>query len=178
MPSGYGVGSFSSRPQKAQHLCVCIPVITRKRYSKLPLSLDSHSIQSHYTSLDAKVFFYVSQRLAGTWTSATAGVDCAQVLHGRPQSAGLAAGCICARGDLPAARRPDSHRGSNHRTRRTHVRDVFSNSVAVVMTILAVAIALLGPGAFSVDARLFGRREILIHTDRSAYKDSSNVSSR
>jgi hypothetical protein len=55
---------------------------------------------------------------------------------------------------------------------------VFSNSVAVVMTILAVAIALLGPGAFSVDARLFGRRELLIHTDRSAYKDSSNVSSR
>jgi len=55
---------------------------------------------------------------------------------------------------------------------------VFSNSVAVVMTILAVAIALLGPGAFSVDARLFGRREILIHTHRSAYKDSSNVSSR
>ena len=28
--------------------------------------------------------------------------------------------------------------------------------------ILAAAIALLGPGAFSVDARLFGRREILI----------------
>jgi hypothetical protein len=28
--------------------------------------------------------------------------------------------------------------------------------------ILATAIALLGPGAFSLDARLFGRREILI----------------
>lgn len=28
--------------------------------------------------------------------------------------------------------------------------------------VLAVVIALLGPGAFSIDARLFGRREILI----------------
>lgn len=37
-----------------------------------------------------------------------------------------------------------------------------SNYTVVVVIILAVAIALLGPGAFSVDARLFGRREILI----------------
>lgn len=33
----------------------------------------------------------------------------------------------------------------------------------VGVIILAAAIALLGPGAFSLDARLFGRREILIH---------------
>ena len=26
--------------------------------------------------------------------------------------------------------------------------------------------ALLGPGAYSIDARLFGRREIMIHPDR------------
>jgi uncharacterized membrane protein YphA (DoxX/SURF4 family) len=32
----------------------------------------------------------------------------------------------------------------------------------VGVTILAAAIALLGPGAFSLDARLFGRREIVI----------------
>ncbi len=33
---------------------------------------------------------------------------------------------------------------------------------------LAVAIALIGPGAFSIDARMFGRREILIpNTQRS-----------
>ena len=32
----------------------------------------------------------------------------------------------------------------------------------VGVIILAAALALLGPGAFSVDARLFGRREILI----------------
>jgi len=30
------------------------------------------------------------------------------------------------------------------------------------ITVLAVVIALLGPGAFSIDARMFGRREILI----------------
>lgn len=37
-----------------------------------------------------------------------------------------------------------------------------SNYTVVVLIILAAAIALLGPGAFSVDARLFGRREIRI----------------
>lgn len=31
-----------------------------------------------------------------------------------------------------------------------------------VVAAVAVALALLGPGAFSVDARLFGRREIVI----------------
>jgi len=30
------------------------------------------------------------------------------------------------------------------------------------LAVLAIVIALLGPGAFSIDARLFGRREILI----------------
>ena len=34
---------------------------------------------------------------------------------------------------------------------------------------LAVTVALLGPGAFSLDARMFGRREILVpNTSRSA----------
>ena len=32
--------------------------------------------------------------------------------------------------------------------------------------VLAVVIALLGPGAFSIDARMFGRREILIPVTR------------
>lgn len=49
------------------------------------------------------------------------------------------------------------------------------NYAVLVVIILAAAIALLGPGAFSVDARLFGRREILIATE--TYKDSSNASS-
>lgn len=39
-----------------------------------------------------------------------------------------------------------------------------SNYTVFVVMILAVAIALLGPGAYSIDARLFGRREILIPT--------------
>ncbi|HEX6285143.1 MAG TPA: hypothetical protein VFZ71_09725, partial [Pyrinomonadaceae bacterium] len=39
----------------------------------------------------------------------------------------------------------------------------------VEIIILAVIIALLGPGAFSIDARMFGRREILVsNTSRSA----------
>lgn len=32
----------------------------------------------------------------------------------------------------------------------------------VALVVLATAIALLGPGAFSIDSQLFGRREILI----------------
>ena len=34
------------------------------------------------------------------------------------------------------------------------------------IVVLAVVIALLGPGAFSIDARVFGRREILIPVAR------------
>jgi len=34
--------------------------------------------------------------------------------------------------------------------------------VAALMLVTALGIALLGPGAFSVDGRLFGRREIVI----------------
>jgi uncharacterized membrane protein YphA (DoxX/SURF4 family) len=38
---------------------------------------------------------------------------------------------------------------------------------ALELIVLAVAVALLGPGAFSVDARMFGRREILLPNPRS-----------
>lgn len=38
---------------------------------------------------------------------------------------------------------------------------------AITVIVLTTVIALLGPGAFSIDARMFGRREILIpHTPR------------
>ena len=37
-----------------------------------------------------------------------------------------------------------------------------SNLTIVYVSISAIAVALLGPGAFSLDARLFGRREIII----------------
>ena len=36
------------------------------------------------------------------------------------------------------------------------------NQTLLNMIVLTTAIALLGPGAFSIDARMFGRREILI----------------
>ena len=38
------------------------------------------------------------------------------------------------------------------------------NLVIVNLIVMAIAIAVLGPGAFSLDARMFGRREIVIPT--------------
>ena len=35
------------------------------------------------------------------------------------------------------------------------------------LIVLSIAIALLGPGAFSLDARMFGRREITIPSSRN-----------
>ena len=37
-----------------------------------------------------------------------------------------------------------------------------TNQTLLDVIVLPIAIALLGPGAFSIDARMFGRREILI----------------
>jgi uncharacterized membrane protein YphA (DoxX/SURF4 family) len=42
-----------------------------------------------------------------------------------------------------------------------------SRLLAAFLTVLQSAVALLGPGAFSVDARLFGLREIIIPRGRS-----------
>jgi uncharacterized membrane protein YphA (DoxX/SURF4 family) len=41
---------------------------------------------------------------------------------------------------------------------KTHDKTV----VALYLVVISIAITLLGPGAFSLDARLFGRREIII----------------
>ena len=35
-------------------------------------------------------------------------------------------------------------------------------SAALLIAVLSAAVALVGPGAFSIDARLFGRREIVL----------------
>ena len=37
-----------------------------------------------------------------------------------------------------------------------------TNQTLLNVIVLTIAVALLGPGAFSIDARMFGRREILI----------------
>ena len=44
---------------------------------------------------------------------------------------------------------------------------LFDSNLAIInLIVLSIAIALLGPGAFSLDARMFGRREITIPSSR------------
>jgi uncharacterized membrane protein YphA (DoxX/SURF4 family) len=47
--------------------------------------------------------------------------------------------------------------------------NLFSSPLpAVMVTVVGTAVAILGPGALSVDCRLFGRREIIIpHVQRT-----------
>jgi uncharacterized membrane protein YphA (DoxX/SURF4 family) len=53
----------------------------------------------------------------------------------------------------------------------TPTPNLFVTRVATVMAAaIAVAIVCLGPGAFSLDARLFGRREIIIPKSSSSSK--------
>ncbi len=48
---------------------------------------------------------------------------------------------------------------------------VLNRELAAVLVIIGVVcVALLGPGAFSLDARLFGRREITTEVPRSRYR--------
>lgn len=45
---------------------------------------------------------------------------------------------------------------------------LFDSNLAIInLIVLSIAIALLGPGAISLDARMFGRREITIPSPRS-----------
>jgi uncharacterized membrane protein YphA (DoxX/SURF4 family) len=47
-------------------------------------------------------------------------------------------------------------------------QDLFDSYQEIVnLIVLAIAIALVGPGAFSLDARMFGRREITIPSGRN-----------
>jgi len=45
---------------------------------------------------------------------------------------------------------------------------LFDGYLAITnLVVLSIAIALLGPGAFSLDARMFGRREIIIPASKN-----------
>ena len=44
-------------------------------------------------------------------------------------------------------------------------RMLIDSAAALIVTVNAVALVLLGPGAYSIDAYLFGRREIVIPRD-------------
>src|SRR5215831_15726541 len=45
---------------------------------------------------------------------------------------------------------------------RSNVESLVTPTVAALSAVIAVAVICLGPGALSLDARLFGRREIII----------------
>jgi uncharacterized membrane protein YphA (DoxX/SURF4 family) len=48
---------------------------------------------------------------------------------------------------------------------------LFDTHLAIInLIVLSLAIALLGPGAFSLDARMFGRREIAIPSSRNGQR--------
>lgn len=45
-----------------------------------------------------------------------------------------------------------------------------SASASLYLAVMSLTLVLLGPGAFSLDARLFGRREIIIPDGRSPHR--------
>jgi hypothetical protein len=47
---------------------------------------------------------------------------------------------------------------------------LFQTSIETI--VLAVAVSLLGPGAFSLDARMFGRREILLPSTHHIHRNT------
>ena len=53
-------------------------------------------------------------------------------------------------------------------------QDLFDSYLAVIsLIVVSIAIALLGPGAFSLDARMFGRREITIPSSTNSINRST-----
>lgn len=60
---------------------------------------------------------------------------------------------------------------------RTETNNHISTLAAFNLAAISAALVLLGPGAFSIDARLFGRREIIIPEGRVHLVDDSNENS-
>jgi hypothetical protein len=59
----------------------------------------------------------------------------------------------------------------------TEANDHIGALTAFNLAAISAALALLGPGAFSLDARLFGRREIIIPEGRVQVVDDSQENS-
>ena len=59
----------------------------------------------------------------------------------------------------------------------TGANNHISAFTAFNLAAISVALVLLGPGAFSLDARLFGRREIIIPEGRAQHVDDSRDNS-
>ena len=59
----------------------------------------------------------------------------------------------------------------------TEANNHISTFAAFDLAAISAALALLGPGAFSLDARLFGRREIIIPEGRVHLVDDSHENS-
>ena len=59
----------------------------------------------------------------------------------------------------------------------TEANNHISTLAAFNLAVISAALVLLGPGAFSLDARLFGRREIIIPEGRVQLVDDSQENS-
>jgi len=103
------------------------------------------------TSLLVQGVRALSERVAATWAGGLAALSildaCALVTGTLTPAAGLlATGLSVARRlalDAPG-------------------RGIDSAAALALLAVMALTVALLGPGAYSVDARLFGRREIVV----------------
>jgi len=105
----------------------------------------------------------LSRDLAGSWSRAS---DALSILGGcalvagvlTPGAAVLAAGLSLVRALAPPAAGPPAFE---------------SAAVLGLLFVMSVTVALLGPGGFSIDAHLFGRREIVVPRAPRSGRDPS-----